>query len=70
VHSFTVFLLRDLISDAYMKGVSNCSVQFSADTASLSLNLAKNILVKSYAVYRTLQWASVSPDLETTAPGF
>ena len=31
--SFTVFLLRDLTSDAYVKGVSNCSVQFSANTA-------------------------------------
>ena len=42
------------------------TARFNFLQTQLSLNLAKKILVKSYAVYRTLQWASVSPDLETT----
>jgi hypothetical protein len=42
------------------------TAQFNFLQTQLPLNLFEDFPVKSYAVYRRLQWASVSPDLETT----
>ena len=43
------------------------TAQFNFLQTQLPLNLFEDFPVKSYAVYRRLQWASVSPDLEITA---
>ena len=64
--SSTVFLLQTLISYVYVKLKVSQTAQFNFLQTQLPLNLFEDFPVKSYAVYRMLQWASVSPDLETT----